>query len=142
MTETIDTTIDGLPGAKEHLNQLTEIHNKLQNEKSRLQAAVTACEAATAAVSRPSSPQDAIAYSIPERELAVRVRPEDWIDQSLFKSEVNAARIDRLVQDEVRTIDRLHRLHEKVQNHTAAVNTTIKELEGMESSRDLLSNWI
>ena len=52
-------------------------------------AAVTACEAATAAVSRPSSPQDAVSFPIPERELAVRVRLEDWIDQVGTKSKLS-----------------------------------------------------
>lgn len=58
-----------------------ELHNKLQMEKSRLAAAVQACEAATASISRPSSPLEASIHPIPERELTVRAKLEDLIDQ-------------------------------------------------------------
>lgn len=57
------------------------MHNKLQAEKSRLAIAVQACEAATASISRPSSPRDILPPSIPIRELEVRARLEDFIDQ-------------------------------------------------------------
>ena len=57
------------------------MHNKLQGEKNRLSLAVHACEAATASVSRPTSPQEALLQPIPDRELAVRSRLEDLIDQ-------------------------------------------------------------
>ena len=39
-----------------------------------------ACEAATASISRPGSPQDVISQSVPEKELAVRAKLEDLID--------------------------------------------------------------
>lgn len=57
------------------------MHNKLQAEKSRLAIAVQACEAATASISRPSSPRDVLPPPIPIRELEVRARLEDFIDQ-------------------------------------------------------------
>ena len=57
------------------------MHNKLQGEKGRLAVAVQACEAAAACISRPSSPQDTVPPPIPDRELAVRARLEDLIDQ-------------------------------------------------------------
>jgi hypothetical protein len=57
------------------------LHNKLQIEKSRLAVAVQACEAAAACISRPSSPQDTMPPPIPDRELIVRARLEDMIDQ-------------------------------------------------------------
>ena len=57
------------------------MHNKLQAEKGRLAVAVQACEAAAACISRPSSPQDTVPPPIPDRELAVRARLEDLIDQ-------------------------------------------------------------
>lgn len=60
---------------------LQSLHNKLQAEKSRLAVAVQACEAAAACISRPSSPQDTIPPPIPDRELVVRARLEDLIDQ-------------------------------------------------------------
>lgn len=56
-------------------------HSKLLGEKSRLAFAVQACEAATASISRPGSPQDVISQSIPENELAVRAKLEDLIEQ-------------------------------------------------------------
>lgn len=60
------------------------MHNKLQAEKSRLAVAVQACEAATASISRPSSPRDILPPPIPIRELEVRARLEDFIDQVCF----------------------------------------------------------
>lgn len=43
--------------------------------------AIQACEAAAACISRPSSPLEAVPPSIPDKELAVRARLEDLIDQ-------------------------------------------------------------
>lgn len=60
------------------------MHTKLQTEKSRLAIAVQACEAATASISRPSSPRDALPPPIPLRELEVKARLEDMIDQVRF----------------------------------------------------------
>lgn len=57
------------------------LHNKLQHEKSRLALAVQACEAATASISRPSSPRDALPPPVPIKELECRARLEDLIDQ-------------------------------------------------------------
>jgi nesprin-1 len=64
---------------------LQNLHNKLQAEKSRLAVAVQACEAAAACISRPSSPQDAMPPPVPDRELVVRARLEDLIDQVLLE---------------------------------------------------------
>jgi nesprin-1 len=47
--------------------------------------AVQACEAAAACISRPSSPQDTIPPPIPDRELVVRARLEDLIDQVVLR---------------------------------------------------------
>lgn len=61
------------------------MHNKLQGEKSRLALAVQACEAATASISRPGTPGSFIdegpSAPIPQRELEVRAKLEDLIDQ-------------------------------------------------------------
>lgn len=62
------------------------LHNRLQTEKGRLSAAVAACSAAAASVSRPSSPADTAPLPIPPRELHVRARLEDLIDQVLKAS--------------------------------------------------------
>lgn len=63
---------------------LQSMHNKLQAEKSRLAVAVQACEAATASISRPSSPRDILPPPIPIKELEVRARLEDLIDQVCY----------------------------------------------------------
>jgi nesprin-1 len=68
------------------------LHNRLQTEKSRLAIAVQACEAAAACISRPSSPQDVTPTPIPDRELEVRAKMEDLIDQVQNKlSSLNSA---------------------------------------------------
>lgn len=66
---------------KDQLKLCQNLHTKLQNEKSRLALAIQACEAATASISRPSSPLDTAAQPIPEKELMVRAKLEDLIDQ-------------------------------------------------------------
>lgn len=71
---------------------LQSLHNRLQTEKSRLAIAVQACEAAAACISRPSSPQDLTPTPIPDRELEVRAKMEDLIDQVQNKlSSLNSA---------------------------------------------------
>lgn len=72
------TTLDM---AKVQLKSGQNLHNKLQGEKSRLAVAVQACESATASISRPSSPLEPHIPQIPEKELLVRGKLEDLIDQ-------------------------------------------------------------
>ncbi|KAG7206621.1 hypothetical protein KM043_000301 [Ampulex compressa] len=72
---------DELDSAKRCLEETRALHDKLQTEKARLAAAVEACEAAVACVSRPGSPLDAPPVQIPARELEVRSKLEDLIDQ-------------------------------------------------------------
>lgn len=67
--------------AKNQLKSGQTLHNKLQGEKSRLAIAVQACESATASISRPSSPLEPHIPQIPEKELLVRGKLEDLIDQ-------------------------------------------------------------
>lgn len=55
--------------------------NKLQGEKTRLTLAVQACEAAVASISRPSSPIESNNSQIPEQEMAIRLRLEEYLDQ-------------------------------------------------------------
>ena len=57
------------------------IHNRLQNEKSRLATAIQACEAATASISRPTSPLEEIDGVGHKRELEAKLKLEDLIDQ-------------------------------------------------------------
>jgi nesprin-1 len=53
----------------------------LQAEKSRLVTAIQACEAATASVSRPGSPMTDQETTYSEKELNVKAKLEDLIDQ-------------------------------------------------------------
>ncbi|CAG7726205.1 unnamed protein product [Allacma fusca] len=73
--------IVNIEDANSKFEAIRKMHNKLQGEKSRLSLAVHACEAATASLSRPTSPQEALLQPIPDKELAVRSRLEDCIDQ-------------------------------------------------------------
>lgn len=64
----------------EDLERAKAISANLQKEKQRLAAAVQACEAATASISRPSSPIEMAMQPIPEKELRVRAQLEDLGD--------------------------------------------------------------
>lgn len=77
----LDVPATNLDMARDQLKLAQSIHNKLQAEKSRLAVAVQACEAATASISRPSSPLETAMHQIPEKELLVRAKLEDLIDQ-------------------------------------------------------------
>ena len=57
------------------------IHNRLQNEKSRLATAIQACETATASISRPTSPMDDENDISHKREGDAKIKLEDLIDQ-------------------------------------------------------------
>ena len=59
-------------------NIVQGIHNRLQNEKSRLVTAIQACEAATACISRPTTPCEEAAS---QRETEARQTLEELIDQ-------------------------------------------------------------
>lgn len=77
----LDEPATTLELAQSQLKTAQNLHNKLQGEKSRLAIAVQACEAATASISRPSSPLEPNIPQIPEKELHVRAKLEDLIDQ-------------------------------------------------------------
>ena len=77
----LDAPATTLEMAKNQLKCAQNMQNKLNNEKSRLANAVQACEAATASISRPSSPLETAMQVIPERELVVRAKLEDLLDQ-------------------------------------------------------------
>jgi len=55
----------------------------LQNEKATLQAAVQACEAAAASVSRPGTPMTSTGtlMGAPEKEVQLKLKLEDLIDK-------------------------------------------------------------
>lgn len=81
MTQALETPLDNLISAEQSLESARTLHNKLQAEKARLALAVEACEAAAACVSRPGSPLDAPPIQVPAREVEVRTRLDDLIDQ-------------------------------------------------------------
>lgn len=56
-----------------------------------------ACEAATASVSRPGSPQDLVSRNLPEEELVVRSKLEDLIDQVSVRSTLKLYDVKALV---------------------------------------------
>lgn len=81
IAQELEAPLDNLEDAQRSLESARILHNKLQSEKARLALAVEACEAAAACVSRPGSPLDAPPVQIPAREVEVRTRLEDLIDQ-------------------------------------------------------------
>lgn len=80
----LDAPATTLEMAQHQLKCAQNMQNKLNNEKSRLANAVQACEAATASISRPSSPLETAMQVIPERELIVRAVLEDLLDQVCY----------------------------------------------------------
>ncbi|XP_018338972.1 PREDICTED: nesprin-1 isoform X6 [Trachymyrmex septentrionalis] len=81
MTQGLEAPLNNLISAEQSLESARTLHNKLQAEKARLALAVEACEAAAACVSRPGSPLDAPPIQVPAREVEVRTRLDDFIDQ-------------------------------------------------------------
>lgn len=81
MNQELNAPLDKLSSAKQSLENARTLHNKLQAEKTRLALAVEACEAAATCVSRPGSPLDAPPIQVPAREIEVRTRLDDLIDQ-------------------------------------------------------------
>lgn len=84
IAQEMEAPIDTLDAAKQRFENARMLHNKLQGEKTRLALAVEACEAAVACVSRPGSPLDAPPVQIPAREVEVRNKLEELIDQVLY----------------------------------------------------------
>lgn len=84
IAQEMEAPIDTLDAAKQRFENARTLHNKLQGEKTRLALAVEACEAAVACVSRPGSPLDAPPVQIPAREVEVRNKLEELIDQVLY----------------------------------------------------------
>ena len=79
----MDKPINTLNDAKTQLQLMQTLQDKLLQEKRRLALAVQACEAATASISRPSSPVFNQSPSIPEKELIVRAKLDDISDKLL-----------------------------------------------------------
>lgn len=95
MIKPLDTLIE----ARTQLQLMTGLQDKLQHEKQRLVLACQACEAATASISRPSSPVFNQSPQIPEKELVIRAKLDDLVDKIL-------PRIDSLI-DKVKEFDQV-----------------------------------
>ncbi|KAF7272974.1 hypothetical protein GWI33_014281 [Rhynchophorus ferrugineus] len=147
VNEEIDKSIDNLSQANEALETARTLHNKLQTEKSRLALAVQACEAATASISRPSSPRDSIPPPINIKELECRAKLEDLIDQTHKESATSEASdtklkllLDQLVCNDF--VSKLDCHITKVQAHLSNLTSSVSEFEEKEKQKAVLRDWI
>ena len=62
------------------------MHNRLQAEKNLLQTAVQACEAAASSISRPGTPLTEPGTASPEKEIQIKLKLEELIDQVTLSS--------------------------------------------------------
>nr|CAD7429520.1 unnamed protein product [Timema monikensis] len=143
----IETPVGNLETAQNQLETARSLHNKLQSEKSRLAVAVQACEAAAACISRPSSPQDTMPPPIPDKELLVRARLEDLIDQRdnrQLGEEQQGEKLRLLLKhlESQSFLTRLNALCDKVQGRLSALSSTVSELEELQKQREVLHQWV
>ncbi|XP_066158002.1 muscle-specific protein 300 kDa isoform X10 [Euwallacea fornicatus] len=143
----LDRPIDSLKEANEALEVAKSLHAKLQAEKNKLAVAVQACEDATASISRPSSPKDALPPPVPIKELECRARLEDLIDPTYKRSassEDSDSRL-KLLLDQLFTGDFVYRVESqinKVQAHLSDLASSITQLEEIEKQKGALKSWI
>jgi len=81
--EKLAKQVEDVNDLQQEFEELKGLHNRLQNEKTNLQAAIQACEAAAASVSRPGTPLTASGAPVgaPEREIQLKLKLEDLIDK-------------------------------------------------------------
>ncbi|XP_037820489.1 nesprin-1-like, partial [Lucilia sericata] len=129
----LDAPATTLEMAQNQLKCAQNMQNKLNNEKSRLASAVQACEAATASISRPSSPLETAMQVIPERELIVRAKLEDLLDQIPSKRTLNSTKDNDVTVDvelsEVNDILLDAVAHERIQNFKQIIRLNFKLVE-------------
>lgn len=116
---------------------MQNLNNKLQSEKNRLAMAIQACEAAAACISRPSSPLEAVP-SASDKELAVRARLEDLIDQlqiRLTNLDVVICKLCVCLFSVANTIYVIFKLATK--NHCF-----IGEMEEYKKQREAIREWV
>ncbi|XP_008555407.1 muscle-specific protein 300 kDa isoform X6 [Microplitis demolitor] len=138
----LEAPLDTLESAEKSLESARMLHNKLQAEKTRLAVAVEACEAAAACVSRPGSPLDAPAIQIPSREIEVRTRLEDLIDQKDNRDTGDRLKALFRVIEEKGFLVKLNHMCEKMQTHLANVSKAVGELEEQAHQKNDLKAWI
>ncbi|XP_032455805.1 nesprin-1 isoform X11 [Nasonia vitripennis] len=140
-----EAPLDTLESAEDSLASAKTLYNKLQGEKARLVAAVEACEAAAACVSRPGSPLDAPSVQIPAKEMEVRNRLDDLIDQRTEQSETDSSiRLKALLDgiEQNGCLDKLNDLCKKMQSHLSNVTKAVSELEEQTRQKNALITWI
>jgi nesprin-1 len=113
-----DKDVETLNDADTRLKLMNNFQDKLHQEKHRLMLAVQACEAATASISRPSSPVFNQSSTIPEKELIVRAKLDDLIDKILPIIDTLMAKIKSF--DEI--ILKRDELNEWINEQTAIAN--------------------
>uniref|UniRef100_A0A2A4K817 Calponin-homology (CH) domain-containing protein n=1 Tax=Heliothis virescens TaxID=7102 RepID=A0A2A4K817_HELVI len=140
----LDVPVDGLSHGRELLDKARGLHNRLQTEKSRLSAAVAACSAAAASVSRPSSPADTAPLPIPPRELHVRARLEDLIDQKHVTEVGSAPRIDLILKslEAPEFGQKLSTFETKVQSHLEELGDAVHGMEEAMKQVLEIQEWI
>ncbi|XP_046474495.1 muscle-specific protein 300 kDa isoform X6 [Neodiprion pinetum] len=141
IAQELEAPIDNLEDAQHSLESARILHNKLQSEKARLALAVEACEAAAACVSRPGSPLDAPPVQIPAREVEVRTRLEDLIDQ---KNNEDSGRLKALLDiiEHSGFLAKLNYMYDKMQTHLTTVTEAVGSLEERAHQRNALSVWV
>ncbi|XP_012253400.2 muscle-specific protein 300 kDa isoform X14 [Athalia rosae] len=141
IAQELEAPLDNLEDAQRSLESARSLHNKLQSEKARLALAVEACEAAAACVSRPGSPLDAPPVQIPVREVEVRTRLEDLIDQ---KNNEDSGRLKALLDIIERNgfLAKLNNMCYKMQTHLTTVNEAVGSLEERARQRNALNTWV
>ncbi|CAG9785832.1 unnamed protein product [Diatraea saccharalis] len=140
----LDVPVDGLSHGRELLDKARALHNRLQTEKSRLSAAVAACSAAAASVSRPSSPADTAPLPIPARELHVRARLEDLIDQKHVNEVGSAPRIDAIIKnlEAPEFNNKLKAFEQRVQSHLETLGDAVHSMEESMKQVIEIQEWI
>ena len=76
----VSRPVANLGDVDQELESLKLMHSKIQNEKSRLSSAIQACEAATASISRPSSPADGPNGQL-KKEAEAKLKLDELSDQ-------------------------------------------------------------
>ncbi|KAF5292003.1 hypothetical protein FQA39_LY14120 [Lamprigera yunnana] len=147
INDELNQPVSNLKEAHSQLEMAKNMHGKLQSEKSRLAIAVQACEAATACISRPSSPRDVLPPPIPHREMEVRARLEDLIDQKHKDFSLPEGSENRLLAllehlEAHGFIKKLHNQFDKVQTHLGNISTSVAEFEEKQKQRSALKDWI
>ncbi|KAL4710682.1 hypothetical protein ACJJTC_003318, partial [Scirpophaga incertulas] len=140
----LDVPVDGLSHGRELLDKARGLHNRLQTEKSRLSAAVAACSAAAASVSRPSSPADTAPLPIPARELHVRARLEDLIDQKHVSDVGSTQRIDTIIKflEAPEFTNKMKAYEQRVQSHLETLGDAVHSMEEAMKQVVEIQDWI